>query len=327
MTGMPAFSFDAFNMTEIHGYILMTLGVLIFLHQNTRWRRIPSMDEPDALLIVERLAALSSKEKNYRRTPENHTSFGYSIQGKMTAEIASLSYVFPFLGNDEIRFSLQMNTPNFSAVVSQFGVKIDCWGPRDEKSYELKSIDEAFLKTNMNRDGFYFESFTPPRWGVDYNHILSISAELGEKIAHFLVAQLQLKRLDSYVNRVQAALNFVQYIPYGVPDFDEGEDGYFGIALPNESLAISYSDCDSKSVMFASILRNLILHENIVLVSCEIDGGGHMVAGVSGLPYPGPSVMHRGKRFLLLETTTPVPMDRQPEQRFQNIKVLNVDAA
>jgi hypothetical protein len=120
-------------------------------------------------------------------------------------------------------------------------------------------------------------------------------------------------------------LNFVQFIPYGVPEFDHDQDIYWGLALPHESLAISYSDCDSKSVLFATILVHLIRPENIIMVGCVMkDMGAHMIAGVAGFNYPGEYVSHNGKDFLLIETTTPHPLEAQPVGIYENIEVIPV---
>jgi hypothetical protein len=130
--------------------------------------------------------------------------------------------------------------------------------------------------------------------------------------------------LDSYVNRIIAALNFVQFIPYGVPDFDD-KYVYFGLALPQESVAISFSDCDSKSTLLAGILKNLIDVENIILVTCMFDGGAHMILGISDLPFEGPSVNYKGKDYFLVETTTPIPLEHHDTlAKYSNLKIIPI---
>ena len=141
----------------------------------------------------------------------------------------------------------------------------------------------------------------------------------------FIKNELEKKGKDSYENRIRAALNFVQFIPYGVPEFDHETDVYWGLALPHESLAISYSDCDSKSVLLATILVNLIRPENIILVGCHMkDMGAHMIAGVAGFNYPGEYHHYNGKDFLLIETTTPHPLEAQPVGIYEQIEVIPI---
>ena len=314
-------------MTEFHLYLIITLIMVAFLNSNAGWAGSRPQKSTENLLIIEQLAAMSSKQKDYRRPPDNHKTFGYGIRGTMDGQIATMEYVFPLLDGKETRFACQFEVPNFSSVISQFGVHASCYGPRDKSTYELKTHDEDYLRAHMNADGFFFRSMNYSDWGLDYNHVIDISAELCSKIAHFIALELQNSNRDSYINRVHAVLSFVQYIPYGMPDFDHKEHCYFGFSLPHESVAISYSDCDSKSALFAGILRHLIKHDNIVLVSCEIEEEGHMVVGVSDLPFPGQHVSHNGKQYLLLETTTPIPIHSQIEQRFSNINVMTVKNA
>jgi len=314
-------------MTEFHLYLIITLIMVAFLNSNAGWVGSRPQKSTENLMIIERLAAASTKQKDYRRPPENHMTFGYGIKGTMEEQVATMEYVFPIIDGKETRFAFQLETPNFSSVVSQFGAHTSCFGPRDKNTYELKTTDEEYLRAHMNADGFFFRSMNAREWGLDYNHVIDISAELCSKIAHFIALELQNIGRDSYINRVQAVLSFVQYIPYGMPDFDHQEHCYFGVSLPHESVAISYSDCDSKSALFAGILRHLIKHENIVLVSCEIDEGGHMVVGVSDLPFSGQRESHNGKDYLLLETTTPIPINSQVEQRFRNVNVISVKSA
>jgi hypothetical protein len=198
--------------------------------------------------------------------------------------------------SNEVTFTTKFHPVNFSGI-------LDCHGV-------TKNLDsEEAFKKQWNRNGFYFHSAT--ECGIDYNHVISISTPLNHQIAEFILSELQRAGKDNYQNRISAALNFVQYIPYGVPDFDTGEYIYGGISLPHESVAISYADCDSKAAMMAGILLHLISAENMVLVACVSGTTPHMVIGVSDLPYPGQRVDYKGKSFLLVETTTPATLHEQ----------------
>jgi hypothetical protein len=42
------------------------------------------------------------------------------------------------------------------------------------------------------------------------------------------------------------------------------------------------------------------------------------------LPFNGQSLDYAGKNYLLLETTTPIPMEHQPENKFKELKVIPV---
>lgn len=308
---------------EVVIYSLLGFLVIIYLNSNISISGINiNAQHDDNISIIEHLTKHSKKEKNYRGYPKNFTSHGYKILGKLNGEIASLTYSFPLIKNDESKFQIALHSKNVSSIVNNFGASTSCFGRRDEKTFELKTTSIEYLKREMNKDGFYFNSFSD--YGINYNHIIDISKELTTQIAYFIVQELQNKGRDNYVNRVIATLNFVQFIPYGVPDFDQNQNTYFGVAIPHESLTISYSDCDSKSVLFSGILHHLIASENIIMVGCTADGGGHMIVGVSNLPFYGQSITHNGKNYLLLETTTPIPIENQPETKYKDINIIPV---
>jgi len=315
-------------MSEIIVYIILLIVAVAILNSNLTLGKNPLKNNlTDNLSVIEHLTKYSTKKKNYRRTPKNFSSFGYAVHGRMVDDDAYLEYKFPLIGSKEAQFTIKLNAKTTSSTVSKFGCKTNCFARESATAYKLQSSDHGFLSENMNRDGFYFYGFGKEEYGINYNEVIALSNEINYSVAKFIETELQKKGQDSYENRVRAALHFVQFIPYGVPDFDEGDDGYFGLALPHESLAISYSDCDSKSTMFAGILHHLISEQNIVLVSCVIEGQGHMITGVAGLYFPGQYVKHQGKDFLLIETTTPINLENQPSNRFDEISVISIKQA
>jgi len=271
-------------------------------------RNVHQKDQNQSL--IEYLAQHSEKPKNYRREPNEPVFNGYFLNGSKNNDSVNFEYKFPLLNKKESTIRLIFNPVNFSNTIDKFGVHNSCFASRDENTYVITSDNLNYLLDNMNRDGFFFKIENGSyNFGVDYNQLVDISAELGTQIAGFILKELQSQNADSYINRVRATLNFVQYIPYGQPNFDAEDYGYFGISLPHESIAISYSDCDSKSILFACILKALIKIENIILVNCTTSGGGHMIVGVSNLPFSGQMVDFNGKRYILLETTTPTSLE------------------
>jgi hypothetical protein len=308
-------------MSEIYIYLILFILAVAFLNSGLSFHKVSPITPAQNLSVVEHLTKFSNKPKNYRNTPEGFKSYGYSVRGTIQGEEATLEYQFPFIDSKNVSFSINLHAQNVSSIVDQFGAHHSCCAA-DQGGYQLMSADEQFLKKHFNKDGIYFRN--PVDWGVDYNHLINISAELCTKIAHSIVFELQRKNLDNYINRVRAALNFVQYIPYGVPDFDAGEYTYFDFALPHESIAISYSDCDSKSTLFAAILKQMIAAQNIILVICKIDEGGHMITGVSDLPFAGQKIAYNGKEYLLLETTIPSSFEETSNHKYTDLQIIPV---
>lgn len=278
----------------------------------------------NTMMVVEHLAQYASKKKNYRFTPQNYQNHGYKITGKIVGNDAYLDYSFPLIYNNESNFTIKLNAYNVSSVINQFGCEMSCFETTSIDGFVLKTDDLKHLNEKMNQDGFYFQSFEKDGFGINYKHVIQISTDLTAQIASFLLNELNKLNKDSYENRIQAVLNFVQFIPYGVPHFDSETHSYMGLATPHESLAISYSDCDSKSTLFAGILHHLIAPENIILVSCVIEEGAHMITGVTGLNYPGQYYNYNNKEFLLIETTAPIPLESQPSNKFKEINIIPI---
>jgi len=307
-------------MAEIDVYILILIITVIIINSNFSLNLIPKQE--DNLLFIEYLAQFSSKQRNYRKSVENYQSFGYFVNGEIKDGFGMVTYKFPLIEKKESIFWLKFDPKIFSDTLSNFGVSRSFFSEINSKGYHISESDETLLKEQLNNNGFYFNNNGD--WGLDYKYLLSISAEINTSIARFLANELYKNNLDSYVNRIIAALNFVQFIPYGVPDFDD-KYVYFGLALPQESVAISFSDCDSKSTLLAGILKNLIDVENIILVTCISEGGPHMILGISDLPFEGPSVNYKGKDYFLVETTTPIPLEHHDTlSKFSNLKIIPI---
>lgn len=307
-------------MAEIDVYILILIITVIIINSNFSLNLIPKQE--DNLLFIEYLAQFSSKQRNYRKSVENYQSFGYFVNGEIKDGYGMVTYKFPLIEKKESIFWLKFDPKIFSDTLSKFGVSRSFFSEINSKGYHISESDETLLKEQLNNNGFYFNNNGD--WGLDYKYLLSISAEINTSIARFLANELYKNNLDSYVNRIIAALNFVQFIPYGVPDFDD-KHVYFGLALPQESVAISFSDCDSKSTLLAGILKNLIDVENIILVTCISEGGPHMILGISDLPFEGPSVNYKGNNYFLVETTTPIPLEHHDTlSKYSDLKIIPI---
>ncbi len=246
------------------------IGTTIYLSLNKNFQKTKSFDIDQQNSLIEFLTQHKTVTKNYSNLPEQFISHGkWGVFGEINGDVANLNYTFPLIHKEEHEYVTTLRPDVVSNAVNQF-IHIGTGFP-NHKSIVLQS------------------------------------QELGKEISDSILKALQLKNNDSYFNRVQAALNFVQYIPYGVPNFDTNSHTYGGVSIPHESIILSYSDCDSKSMLFSSIIMNLISRENIIMIICNLSTNtGHMVVGVSGLEHNnGFDVIYGDKSFLVLETTVP----------------------
>ena len=262
---------------------------------------VPTSIQNNILLIEHLTQHLQTFRKNYRNGPENFNEFGYKVDGSINAngQDVDLNYTYPIIKGKSVTFSVCLNPTEVSQVVDGYGAT--------EDFNTLKGIE---IKTNSGQ----------AIADANYPYVVDLSNQFSAKIAEHIVENLQQLGKDDYVSRVLAAKNFVQHLPYGVPKFEIAPFQYLELALPYESFVLSYSDCDSKSVFMASILKEMIDEQNILLVSCKTENpnipgemGGHMFIAVAGMPFTRSSTkIHNGKTYHFIETTTPHNPDDHP---------------
>ena len=272
--------------------------------------------------------------KDYSKEVKKLKTSRYNVTGSIVENsFAKMEYKFPLINNTVSSFSCDLYPANVSRLVDSFGVS----SSRIENNaggilYSVPTEENELMQfmKNLHEGCWYLNEEN--KVAVNYAEIVSIQIEFSVPIAKQIENELKTHKLDTYFNRVQAALNFVQHIPYGLPEFSTREFKYWGIALPAESFVLNYSDCDSKSIFLASILSCLIQSENIVLVSCivsnsnEDSAGNHMMVAIKGLGITqGKFVESDGERFLMIETTRPIVIGDWNWKSFELVKIIKLN--
>jgi hypothetical protein len=249
----------------------------------------------DFLSPIEWLTRHRTKTKHYAKGPKKYNTSGRDgVMSSIQKDRVTFKYTFPLVGKHEHTIIYDLYPNEVSVWVSKFGV------PFDNPSIDVEQSQishQYIIRGNV----------------VSPNHKAIVDFQ--RPFTRFIAESIRQRLMDlgqlNHFNLVQSVLNFVQYIPYGIPDFDTKDWDYMGLAVPPESFILGYSDCDSKSVFMASILSHLILREQIILVRCRVKNsssdraGAHMMIAVSDLEKKKHSIYHKGKYFLLIETTTP----------------------
>lgn len=302
------------HLTIIVIFILLAIAYLCDLFGQFR-RLEPAYDGDGHLSLIEHLTRHKMRTKEYGRKPEGFSSFNRKLEGRRKGEEVVFRYEFPLVQDQSGVFHCTLEPTVVSGDVDTFGAPTSLLDNSMKDAIALRpEITEEEYRKRLNADGMFFRDRSD--WGVDYAAIVLRHKGFTKEIAASIYNDLSTRGLDSKRNRVQAALHFVQFIPYGVPEFDTPEWLYHGLALPQESFVLGYSDCDSKSVFLASILTHLIPAKEILLVVCEVrsaherNNGHHMMVAVAGLGISGERISHDGRDFLLLETTVPLVMGR-----------------
>jgi hypothetical protein len=276
-----------------------------------------NMDISGNMSHIEYLTQHISKSKNYNKIPDKFHSYDKSVITRKVEQMVQVEYHFPLVNNHKHKIELSMDPESTSRQVDLYGLPSHAVvKSADGDSMKLNSsLGTEVLENTLKSGAWYLHQNGD--FGVDYPKLAKSSQEFSKEIADSISNSLISKGLDSYFNRVQAALNFVQFIPYGLPEFDTRDWYYHGLSLPQESFVIGYADCDSKSLFMASILSNLVPAENFIMVTCMVKSkddrrsGGHMMIGVSDLGIKGYSVEFKGKSYVLIETTVPSQMGQE----------------
>ncbi len=105
----------------------------------------------------------------------------------------------------------------------------------------------------------------------------------------------------SRVDKIQLLLKLVQDIPYGVPPSSVGSKYISGIINPPDLLRYGWGDCDSKALLFASILKHFP-QQNMIAVHTP----GHYLTAVESVPRPYQDfITYQGKRYVFCESAGP----------------------
>ena len=126
---------------------------------------------------------------------------------------------------------------------------------------------------------------------------------------------------------------FVQNLDYRIPEsrrtlpWDPNQKMITcGVNMPLETLYNGWGDCDSKSVLLASLFANIGKTSTIF-----VEGNRHVFIGVAGVPGRNDHfVEHRNIKYILIEATSPWLIGKIPKKNFQamlskQLKVYRVD--
>ena len=123
-----------------------------------------------------------------------------------------------------------------------------------------------------------------------------------QPIAEMIVSSLENYKRDTRNDRIEMAIRFVQDIPYGIPIFADKNRHFGGVTPPPALLINGYGDCDSKAILFASILIYLIPANEIVF----LNQSEHVLSAVKGEPNGTLTFIEfKGDDYLIAETAGP----------------------
>lgn len=158
-------------------------------------------------------------------------------------------------------------------------------------------------------------------WSAAYDWMVKQSRT---DVQPFTVGLRQLAERNNYRDSrgfFGVVASFVQGLRYQIPDsYRTRVDGArvftSGVSMPLETLYNGWGDCDTKCVLFASLLTNVVDVDVIFLL-----GNAHAFVGIRGSPRMYDRyVTVQGSTYVLAELTAPIPLGWIPAQSWMGIQ-------
>ena len=184
---------------------------------------------------------------------------------------------------------------------------------------ETKVAEELYDYYQKERD-HYFYRYEMEGKQIGDNRKSFVFSEHGRPVVEDLARKLEaIARSES--DRVEAALTYVQSLPYAYDSTSKGKDEY--VRYPIETLVDGCGDCEDKSVLLAAILHEMNIGFVLLMTS------DHMAVGVNCEPHnDATGFMFNGKKYYYAETTeTGFKIGQVPDNvALARIEVLPCDA-
>ncbi len=185
---------------------------------------------------------------------------------------------------------------------------------------ETRVAEELYDYYQKERD-HYFYRYEMDGKQIGDNRKSFVFSERGKPIVRDLARKLE-AIASSETDRVEAALTYVQSLPYSYDSTSKGKDEY--VRYPVETLVDGCGDCEDKSVLLAAILHEMNI-DFVLLMAPD-----HMAVGVNCEPhYDATGFMFNGKKYYYAETTEiDFKIGQVPDNvALARIEVLPCDAA
>ena len=192
-------------------------------------------------------------------------------------------------------YTLTLPRDETDAMIEKFGIPRWLFEPYvdNEPNRAIREGEMAQGLFTLNKN--YIE--------VDKNAVLAYYSETyGRPIAGMIVSSLGDYGADTRRNRIEFTMRFIQDIPYGIPEFPDDGRHYGGVFIPPKLLIEGYGDCDSKVLLFVSILIHLIPADDIIFLNQP----DHVLSAIREEPEKGQTIIrYKGDEYLVAETAGP----------------------
>ena len=243
-------------------------------------------------------------------------------QGEKTIE-----YTWQNFEQDTIRFAFKINKNELTKAIREFGVPVNKihfyaelppktivlrWSNEEEKRKALQEFKADSLKRIRTldslkenwRQSILQKGFVEKGGDLEPDFVFLYRRNFERMNPVFKVFDTFSHSQGYHVEEeIKLILSFVQHIPYRVlPRLRAGTKILTaGLLTPLEVLANKYGDCDSKSLLFATLVGHMP-GKKVILVEFK----DHVITGYSGKAKRGQKFLRLGgRKYILCETSSP----------------------
>ncbi len=219
---------------------------------------------------------------------------------------------------EELSCLVKIDDASVEFAINSFGI------PKSWTSftyYDSKELEEKQkqLSDSAAKHGIKMYS-EGNRFSVDYNWVIDQSKNPIRDVAKAIKSSARKKGYRTKIELVGAFASFVQSLNYRIPsDSRINEEGETiltaGAMMPLETLSNEWGDCDSKCLLFASLVRSIDLVDVIFIVMKD-----HLFAGVQvQTQQDDHTVRYKNEDWALVELTDAWPIGRVPENHLNGV--------
>ena len=219
----------------------------------------------------------------------------------------------------ELRCKILIDPKKVAQAIELFGIP-ESWTKISYRTEDELAKQQTELRQKATAHGIKMNT-EGNRFSVDYNWVVHQSVGDLHKTANTIRSTARRKGYRSRRELVGAIASFVQELHYQLPPEhrinDEGEKILTaGATMPLETLANQWGDCDTKSLLFAGLVRSIKLVD-VIFVGVE----DHLFVGIRMNPSQGDhSIPHEGRDWVLIELSDSWPIGHVPQNHLEVIR-------
>ena len=245
-----------------------------------------------AVTVINLLSPVSTNsiaQKQYVRNP-------YVVYEVTTVdENYTINYTFKDHYNNFQNYTIKLPVSLTDSAIAVLGIPKWLFEPNVDNEYNRIIRDKELTAGLFKLRNNVIE--------VDKSAVIDHYAEnFCKPIASMIVQTLEGYSRDTRRDRIELAIRFVQDIPYGIPEYADKNRHYGGVSPPPGILINGFGDCDSKALLFASILIYLLPAKDFIF----LNQSDHVLCAVREEPGENQTfIKFQGDYYLLAETAGP----------------------